>query len=229
MNAPEKIWVWGYAPGGVHGWIDADGEPPRTKEVGYTRTDLAQAMVAAAYDVAGDAAADAYDAMDVPSGSDVSGFVRSLTPADARAALDARDKRVREDALREAAAICVAARDKRNKQRNDYPDESRDVQQRWMAGALQSQYNADAILDAIDQTPEDTQDVYAAVGLLRALASERNDLRAENERLRDALTKCARIMENRQPDKMPDGVYMARAALNAKPHPVEAPDGVTPR
>ncbi|TQE92581.1 MAG: hypothetical protein FKY71_19740 [Spiribacter salinus] len=81
-------------------------------------------------------------------------IMRQRTPDDARAALDARDKRVREDALREAAAICVAARDKRNKQRNDYPDESRDVQQRWMAGALQSQYNADAILAMIDRTAE---------------------------------------------------------------------------
>jgi Lar family restriction alleviation protein len=72
----------------------------RARQKWNTRADHSDALIAAAYEVAGDAAADAYDALDVPTGSDVAGFVRSLTPADARAALD----RVREKALREAMA-----------------------------------------------------------------------------------------------------------------------------
>ena len=68
--------------------------------------DVSDALVAAAYEAAGDAAADAYDAMDLPYGSDVAGFVRSLTLADARAALDRIRQEAREEALREAAVIC---------------------------------------------------------------------------------------------------------------------------
>jgi len=38
---------------------------------------------------------------------------------------------------------------------------------------------------------------------------------AAADRLAEALRKCIRIMNNRQPDKMPDGVYIARTALAA--------------
>lgn len=64
----------------------------------------AQAMVAAAYEAAGDRAADVYDAQDMPSGSDVAGYIRALTPVDALAALDRIRAQCRLEGMQMAAA-----------------------------------------------------------------------------------------------------------------------------
>lgn len=47
-EAPERIWVWGFDPDGVHGWINAEDEPPRPKEVEYIRKDVSDARIAEA-------------------------------------------------------------------------------------------------------------------------------------------------------------------------------------
>lgn len=69
-------------------------------DVEYTRTDHVNELIAAAYE----------DAASMIETSTTTKYhqaqcVRARTPDDARAALAARDKRVREEALREAAAI----------------------------------------------------------------------------------------------------------------------------
>ena len=66
----------------------------------YIRKDVSDALIAAAYE---DAAEVAFGSLS--NGTGVRDEILAQTPDDARAALAARDRRVREAALREAAAI----------------------------------------------------------------------------------------------------------------------------
>ena len=65
----------------------------------YTPTDLVNELIAAAYEDAARVVSRAGHSLDVE--------IRHRTPDDARAALAARDKRVREEALREAAEVSI--------------------------------------------------------------------------------------------------------------------------
>ena len=66
----------------------------------YIRKDVSDALIAAAYE---DAAEVAFGSLS--NGTGVRDEILAQTPDDARAALAARDQRVREEALREAAAM----------------------------------------------------------------------------------------------------------------------------
>lgn len=100
-DAPEKIWAYHSDDIG----LDYDGaeivaySKPQPHSQKYLRSDIAQAMIAAAYE----------DAAQMASPS----CVKQLTPTDARAALDALlkaereagEREAREKALREAAEV----------------------------------------------------------------------------------------------------------------------------
>lgn len=62
-----------------------------------------------------------------------------------RDTLAAQLAEARNAALEEAATVCEAARDKRNKQRKEKCQGDRDQQQRWMAGAMQASYLSEEI------------------------------------------------------------------------------------
>ena len=103
-KAPEQIWVWEYHPASMKeasegGWFSGrkDQAPAATS---YTRTDVAQAMVAAAHEAA---ANNCYGCEHLPPnelayGAHLAGEIRDLTPADAKAALD----RIVQEAVKEA-------------------------------------------------------------------------------------------------------------------------------
>lgn len=138
-KAPERIWA---APPDIFDnmsiWQDAP--PIGVNWPVYTRDDLCAAQIAAAYEAAGDRAADVYDAQDMPSGSDVAGYIRALAPDHARAALDrllAEARREGWEAAKEAAARkldehdsapCRAAGDWQN---DDYIDGQLDAARSW--------------------------------------------------------------------------------------------------
>lgn len=63
---------------------------------------------------------------------------------EAQLAAEAKLATARGEALEEAARVCDAAKDKRNAQRKQYPDDQTQVM-RWMAGAVQATYLAAAI------------------------------------------------------------------------------------
>jgi hypothetical protein len=100
-EAPERIWAQDADPKecdyiGGGWWDDAlDGtQCPHTIE--YIRADHALALVAEAYEGAAEIYEVTFDSL--------ARLIRALTPADALAAREARDRKVREEALREAAA-----------------------------------------------------------------------------------------------------------------------------
>lgn len=77
--------------------------PLHATDIEWCRVSEAQAMVAAAYEVA------AYECSGSNLGltaEDVADDIRDHTPADAREALDAMLAKARGDALRDAAALC---------------------------------------------------------------------------------------------------------------------------
>jgi len=109
-EAPERIWAF-YAPE-----IEEDnpqctivaGEQCMHGAKEYIRADHALALVAEAYGAAAEFAADTADQEQAEDGvvwadlGQVVDAIESRTPADALAAREARDKRIREEALREA-------------------------------------------------------------------------------------------------------------------------------
>jgi len=113
-KVPDRIWAWpwnGCTSRGQWSGSDSVGEVHGSDE--YIRHDLHLALVAAAYEDAARKAFDRlFDEMCKAQGIQVSFVentcekvvkeVRAGTPADAQAARDARDNRVREGALREA-------------------------------------------------------------------------------------------------------------------------------
>jgi len=115
-KVPDRIWAWpwnGCTSRGQWSGSDSVGEVHGSDE--YIRHDLHLALVAAAYEDAARKAFDRlFDEMCKAQGIQVSFVentcekvvkeVRALTPDDAQAARDARDRQVRKDALREAAA-----------------------------------------------------------------------------------------------------------------------------
>lgn len=104
MTGPDRIWI------DRHGgnWSPVDGG---TQDVEYIRRDPAvlaalpevQAMVAAAYEVAAYAVTEAGRAWLGASGARAA--IRALTPADATAALAARDAAMIARGMREAATL----------------------------------------------------------------------------------------------------------------------------
>ena len=119
-KAPERIWAgnWladcGETDWGIGEWRDEKW--PTVEVVGYIRHDLHLSLVAEAYEDAGGKCVDYY--RDVSSNetgpimaeldmqSDyIERRILSLTPTDAQVALDARDKQIKEEALREALKI----------------------------------------------------------------------------------------------------------------------------
>lgn len=107
-DMPERIWVnQKNLP-----WVDPWPEQQITDtDVEYIRLDVAQAMVAAAYEAAAKYAsgyAQGFaDPWVVKHFGLVSGDIRALTPADAQAALDRRDRKMRAEGMREAADVCT--------------------------------------------------------------------------------------------------------------------------
>lgn len=102
MDASEKIWAWFFVDSKRNddmqgGWDDK----PDRKTTEYIRADIAQAMVAAAYE---DAANTYNDLINLKAAA-IPGVVKGSVPDEARAALDALLKDEREKALREAAAV----------------------------------------------------------------------------------------------------------------------------
>jgi hypothetical protein len=93
---PERIWATEFSHGDKS-WTDNPRIGKYRKEREYIRKDLAQAMVAAAYEDASELLPEAWGASRME--------MCSRTPADARAALDAMMAKAREDALREAAEV----------------------------------------------------------------------------------------------------------------------------
>lgn len=101
-KAPEKIWAWeeehpatnarGYKAGG---WVNTE---PVREATPYTPTDIADALVAAAYEAAAEVADQRHQVYMESKGRDpadyTSGYsiardaIRALTPDDAKAALD---------------------------------------------------------------------------------------------------------------------------------------------
>jgi len=99
-KAPEKIWAV-FEPHYVKGqepYVYASASPTRGKK--YIRADLVNELIAAAYEDASEVAFGSF-----ATGTGVRDEILAQTPDDARAALAARDQQVREEALREAAAM----------------------------------------------------------------------------------------------------------------------------
>ena len=97
-KVPEKIWAV-FEPHYVKGqepYVYASASPTRGKK--YIRADLVNELIAAAYEDAAEVAFGSF-----ATGTGVRDEILAQTPDDARAALAARDRRVREAALREAA------------------------------------------------------------------------------------------------------------------------------
>jgi hypothetical protein len=103
-KAPETIWVGPSRDDKGEFWdVGHWDSEPDPNCVPYVPRDLHLAKVAAVVEVAGDAAADAYDAQDLPTGSDLAGYIRALTPSAATAALERVKREARVEALRDAA------------------------------------------------------------------------------------------------------------------------------
>lgn len=107
-EAPEKIWVWTSPQRKEPRRFWTTGFVDAVNKHEYTRTDHVEELIAAAYEAA------AYflsnRSLEYPNSvawcvEDDAEEILSLTSDDARAALEARDKRVREEALREAMNI----------------------------------------------------------------------------------------------------------------------------
>jgi len=100
-KVPEKIWaVFEKHPNPKETEPYVYASSAQTKGTKYIRADLVNELIAAAYE---DAAEVAFGSLS--NGTGVRDEILAQTPDDARAALAARDRRVREAALREAAAI----------------------------------------------------------------------------------------------------------------------------
>lgn len=102
-DSPERIYTWVHRDGDrmTHVWHGEDGGSGSGKTE-YLRADHALSLVAEAYEVAAVIASD-----NVPATVKATA-IRAMTPSDALAAREARDKRVRADALREAADMVVS-------------------------------------------------------------------------------------------------------------------------
>jgi hypothetical protein len=97
MTAPDKIWIHGY--GG--NWSPVSGG---TQDIEYTLTALSQAQVAAAYEAAAVSATAGLAMGDAGYDVEIPSHIRTLTPADATAAIQAMiDKAVGEERERCAA------------------------------------------------------------------------------------------------------------------------------
>ncbi len=105
-TAPERIWAWpdGLKPGWYNGGCTDDNEVCHSDEIEYTRTDLSNALIGAAYEAAAIAMGEYHwnryaareDGGKLHSPAvftshthqTVESIIRALTPADARAALE---------------------------------------------------------------------------------------------------------------------------------------------
>lgn len=120
-KAPEVAWLWPTSRKPVPAkdrknakWEEGRWTPYDTSgshrgssgKVKYTRTDLSNELIAAALGCVDDRINNTDYGMNYHA--PLTQCIRAFTPDDARAALEARDKRVREAALREVAAICAA-------------------------------------------------------------------------------------------------------------------------
>lgn len=120
MKAPEQIW----AEPGMPGYLD---EPHELYTVQYTRTDVAQAMVAAGYEAAAQLADSRRDACGLDQdgnpyvseeahifggnvADNIACNIRALTPTDAKAALDRIVQEAVRDALENARGAVLAER-----------------------------------------------------------------------------------------------------------------------
>jgi len=100
-KVPEKIWaVFEKHPNPKETEPYVYASSAQTKGTKYIRADLVNELIAAAYEDAAEVAFGSF-----ANGTGVRDEILALTPDDARAALAARDQRVREEALREAAAM----------------------------------------------------------------------------------------------------------------------------
>lgn len=114
-DAPEKIWIGSLRDTSAGVLVAGADRRLGDSGIAYISEALAQAMVAAALeDAAFDVHVECWSDGDGGRATDVLlaekattvlaiQAIKAATPDDARAALEARDKRVREDALREAA------------------------------------------------------------------------------------------------------------------------------
>jgi len=104
QKAPERIWAeFGYDMRRGAFW-----DEPSDQSIEYLHIDHALALVVAAYEDAGDAAADVYDRRDLPTGADLAGYIRTIACDDAQAALERVKREARNEALREAAEAKLA-------------------------------------------------------------------------------------------------------------------------
>lgn len=97
-DAPEKIWAYEQSGSHVRLWRRNDDRKGSTE---YTRSDVAQAMVAAAYLDA----ANLHQSLWRETSAYQTDQIIKRTPTDARASLDAMVAKAREDALRDAAGF----------------------------------------------------------------------------------------------------------------------------
>lgn len=108
-DTPERIHITASHDGDTGSWnttrID---ERLGLVQIAYTRSDVAQAMVAAAYEDAANAveSVDGYD--NIGGEHPLVTMLRQRANTDARAALDATLAKAREDALREALPVAAA-------------------------------------------------------------------------------------------------------------------------
>lgn len=130
MSAPEQIWAWEYHPASMKdasegGWYSGDERAP-SSATSYTRTDVTNAMVAAAYEKAADAVEDIDGYDEIDGEHPMVTMIRALTPTDAKSALDRLIAEAVKEALEKAEQIA----------RDHIPINGRPLQTRVTATAI---------------------------------------------------------------------------------------------